>query len=37
MLDTTARESVNMTEANDNKEHVTTHPSFGPLGAQGRN
>jgi hypothetical protein len=37
MLDTTARESVNMNEANDNKEHVTTHASFGPLGAKGRN
>ena len=37
MLNTTADESVNMNESNDNKEHVTTHPSFGPLGAKGRN
>lgn len=36
MLDTTARESVNMNESNDNKEHVVSHPAFGKLGAQGR-
>jgi len=36
MLDTTARESVNMSESNDNKEHVVSHPSFGKLGAKGR-
>lgn len=37
MLDTNARESVNMNESNDNKEHVVSHPNFGPLGAKGRN
>lgn len=37
MLDTNARESVNMTESNDNKELVTSHPPFGTLGAKGRN
>lgn len=36
MLNTNARESVDMNESNDNKEHVTTHPNFGKLGAMGR-
>ena len=36
MLNTTARESVNHNESNSTKEHVTTHPSFGPLGVTGR-
>ncbi len=36
MLDTTARESVNMNESNSNAEHTTSHPSFGKLGAKGR-
>lgn len=36
MLNTVARESVDMNESNDNKEHVVTHPDFGPLGAKGR-
>lgn len=36
MLNTTARESVDMNETNKNKEHVTSHPNFGKLGAKGR-
>lgn len=36
MLNTEAHEAVNMTEANDNKEFVTSHPNFGKLGAKGR-
>jgi len=36
MLDTKARESVDMNESNENKEHVTSHPNFGPDGARGR-
>lgn len=36
MLNTEARESVDMNEKNENKEHVCTHPSFGTLGAKGR-
>lgn len=36
MLDTNARESVDMNESNDNKEHVVSHPNFGKLGAKGR-
>lgn len=37
MLDTTAKEAVDMNEANPNKEHVVSHPNFGPLGSKGRN
>lgn len=36
MLNTVAKESVDMNESNDNKEHVVSHPNFGPLGAKGR-
>jgi hypothetical protein len=36
MLNTTARESVNMNESNDNKEHTVSHKPFGKLGAKGR-
>lgn len=36
MLNTVARETVDYDEANDNKERVTTHPSFGALGMTGR-
>lgn len=38
MLNTTARESVDMNESNEvGKELVNATPNFGPLGAQGRN
>ena len=36
MLNTEARETVDYNENNENKEHVTTHPAFGPDGAKGR-
>lgn len=36
MLNTTARESVDMNESNKNEEYTTTHPAFGKLGAKGR-
>lgn len=37
MLNTTARETPDTVKAtNENKETVTSHPDFGPLGATGR-
>ena len=37
MLDTVARETPETVTANNStKEHVTTHPSFGSLGMNGR-
>lgn len=37
MLNTTARETPDTVTANNStKEHVTSHPSFGPLGINGR-
>jgi hypothetical protein len=37
MLSTTAKEPAETVSAdNDTSEHVVKHPSFGPLGAQGR-
>lgn len=38
MLDTEAHETPDTVKAtNTNKEEVTSHPNFGPLGATGRN
>lgn len=36
MLSTTARESRDHNESNSTKEHIVSHPAYGPLGVNGR-